>query len=332
MRVTWPRVSLLLALAAFIAVDLYAMATYLVYDRLSATAAHCGGRFTNDTPARFDTEGVSSEFAADDFDTTPYQMPDFRDVSFPSRDPRQPPLTIRAWWIPAARADAPAVIVVHGWGGCRRDPAILLPAGMLHRNSFSVLMIDMRDHGDSDVEDGRYAAGTEEYRDVLGAWDWLRAQGVPAERIGLFGHSGGAPAVVMAMASEPGVAATWEDSGDADIEEALAEELARAGFPGWLTPGGLLWARLVAGDDLTGRNPLVETERIGARPLEIVHGAADERISAHHARDLAAVRARFVPGYEPWIVPGARHIEAPFSVPDEYERRLVTFFRESLGS
>ena len=45
---------------------------------------------------------------------------------------------------------------------------------MLARSGFSVLMMDLRDAGDSDVEDGRVAWGTEEYLDVLGAWDWLK--------------------------------------------------------------------------------------------------------------------------------------------------------------
>jgi len=330
-RVSGRRVILVLAAVAALAVVAYGSATYLVYDHLSAVAPHCGGRFASDTPASFGTEGISAEFTAAGFDTAPYAMPDYREVSFPSRDPRQPPLTIRAWWIPGPSADAPVVIVVHGHGSCRHDPLALLPAGMLHRNGFSVLMMDMRDQGDSDIEDGRYAGGTEEYRDVLGAWDWLRGQGVPAERIGVVGESLGASTVLIAMAEEPGIAATWEDSGYADIDVAISEELARNGYPGWLAPGGILWARIVAGDDLTVRNPLEEVEKIAARPLQIVHGDADRRVNVHHARDLAAVHARFVPGYEAWIVPGATHVQAAFAAPDEYERRIVTFFRGALG-
>ena len=331
MRYSARRVVIGVALVAVLAVVAYGGASYIVYDQLSAVTPHCGGRFADHTPARFDAEDISAEFVATGFDTTPYFMPDYREVSFPSRDPRQPPFTIRAWWSPAIAADAPVVIVVHGHGSCRHDPVTLLPAGMLHRNGFSVLMMDMRDQGDSDIEDGRYAGGTEEYRDVLGAWDWLRARGVPAARIGLVGESLGASTVLIAMAEEPGIAATWEDSGYADINVAISEELAHNGYPGWLAPGGILWARIAAGDDLTVRNPLEEVEKIGARPLQIVHGDADRRVNVHHARDLAAVHARFVPGYEAWIVPGATHVQAAWAGPEEYERRIVAFFRENLG-
>jgi hypothetical protein len=32
--------------------------------------------------------------------------------------------------------------MAHGAGSCRRDPVMLLPAGMFHWNGFAVLMVD----------------------------------------------------------------------------------------------------------------------------------------------------------------------------------------------
>ena len=55
-------------------------------------------------------------------------------------------------------------------------------------------------------------------------------------------------------------------------------------------------------------------------------------MSVHHAKDLAAAHATFVPGYEPWLVPRALHLQAAFAAPAEYERRIVAFFRASLGA
>ena len=101
---------------------------------------------------------------------------------------------------------------------------------MLHRNGFSVLLIDLRDHGDSTREDGRFAGGTDEYRDVLGAWDWLRTeQGLPPASIGLLGISLGAATVLLATGQEPAVAAVWEDSSYADLGTAIDAELKRRG-------------------------------------------------------------------------------------------------------
>ena len=312
----------------------YAVASYYGYDRLAAATPHCGDRFPDSySPASFGTEGISPDFTAGGFATKPYAMPGYQEVSFPSRDARQPRLTIRAWWVPAEKAGAPAVVVVHGGSSCRHDPVVLLPAGMLARNGFSVLMMDMRDEGDSDIEDGRWAGGTEEYLDVLGAWDWLQSeQGIPANRIGLVGESLGAVAVMIAMGEEQAIAATWEDSGYSDLDVFTDEELTKNGFPTWLHGGAILWARIISGDDLTSRSPLDEVEKIGARPLAIVHGLADDRLSVHHAKDLAAAHATFVPGYEPWLVPRALHLQAAFAAPAEYERRIVAFFRAGLGA
>ncbi|HEX7471598.1 MAG TPA: hypothetical protein VF323_00820, partial [Candidatus Limnocylindrales bacterium] len=146
----------------------YGAAGAYVYSSTLRVDAHCGGRFADHDPAHWDTQGISAEFTVN-LDPTPYLMTDFKDVTFPSRDAKG--YALHAWWIPAASATAPAVILVHGQSSCRRDPVLLLPAGMLHRNGFSVLLVDLRDNGDSQVEDGYYANGTEESLDVLGAWD-----------------------------------------------------------------------------------------------------------------------------------------------------------------
>ena len=328
-RPRWIAVGLGVVLALGVAG--YAGASYYGYDRLTHATPRCDDRFPDHTPASFGTEGISKEFTAGGFDTAPYAMPGYREVGFPSRDARQPKLTIRAWWVPAEKAGAPAVIVVHGINSCRHDPVVLLPAGMLARNGFSVLMMDMRDQGDSDIEDGRSGWGSEEYLDVLGAWDWLQsAQGLQASQIGLMGESLGASAAIIAMGEERAIAATWADSGFADLGVLFDERIAREGFPTWLRPGVIAWAKVIANDDLTARRPVDQVEKIGARPLAIVHRLADDRMSVHHAKDLAAAHATFVPGFEPWLVPRALHLQAAFAAPAEYERRMVEFFRESL--
>lgn len=254
----------------------YAGVSRYGYDRLTATTPRCDDRFPDYTPAAFGTEGISKDFTAGGFDTRPYAMPGYQEVSFPSRDARQPRLTIRGWWVPTDKAGAPAVIIVHGIHSCRHDPVVLLPAGMLARNGFNVLMMDMRDEGDSDIEDGRSGWGSEEFLDILGAWDWLRsAKGSQAGQIGLLGESLGASSSIIAMGEEPAIAATWADSGFADVEVVFDERIVGQGYPSWLRPGVIAWARIIANDDLTARSPIDEVEKIGARPLAIVHGLAD---------------------------------------------------------
>jgi dipeptidyl aminopeptidase/acylaminoacyl peptidase len=306
----------------------YAAAGAFVYGQVTHVDALCGGRFADHDPGHWDTKGISAEFTVD-LDPMPYLMSDFEDVTFPSRDPRA--YLLHAWWVPAVSATAPAVILVHGQSSCRRDPVLLLPAGMLHRNGYSVLLVDLRDHGDSEVEDARYANGTEEYLDVLGAWDWLTATGVPPDRIGVLGESLGAAVAIIATGEEPRIAALWEGSSYANYRAIATEELHRLGYPDFLLDAAVQLGRLISGDDVTSRNPDTEIPRMAGRPLFIVHGAEDLRIDPHHAWDLAAAASTAGTDVEPWIVPGAHHSEAAFIDPDTYEARLTEFFGVALN-
>ncbi len=308
----------------------YGVVAAVAYDRLTAIdQPWCARQFAANTPASF--SGKTFPASETVIDTTAYRMPTYSLVSFSSRDAG---LTIRGWWVPAASpqgADAPAVIVAHGHGRCMRDPEVLVPAGMLHRAGFSVLLVDLRNHGISDREDGHYAAGVKEYRDVLGAWDWLqRVQTIPAARIGLYGVSLGGATVTIAMGQEPRVAAAWEDSSWADIGLAMSDEIAKQGYPEFLKTGGLLLGRLRYGVDITSPSPLDTAARLNGRPFAIVHGAADEKIAVRHAGLLTDAIQAAGGTVKPWIVPGANHVRAVFVATAEYEARLTAFFSAAL--
>jgi len=327
-RATIALVVLLVLLVALPAVA-YAAAGAYAWDQLSRVAAACGGRFADHDPSSFDPADISSEFTSS-LDMTPYEMTGFQEVSFPSRDAAG--YRLAGWWIPAADPAAPAVILVHGQGACRRDPVILLPAGMLHRNGFSVLLFDLRDHGDSQVEDGRYAAGTEEYLDVLGAWDWLvTTKRLDPTRVGLLGESLGGAIATIAAGEEPRVAALWEGSTYANFRSIGLEELDRIGMPRFLFDAGVFMGRVLSGDDIGAKNPDASAAKLAGRPFFIVHGAQDHRVALHHPADVAAAAQAGGTPVEPWIVPGAHHSEAAFLVPAEYEARLVDFFSKALG-
>jgi pimeloyl-ACP methyl ester carboxylesterase len=171
------------------------------YDTTTSVAPGCATRpFATSTPADFSVWRDRTQQA---LDTTPYRFADYQDVAFPARGDD---VTIRAWYSPGHRgASTPTVILVHGKDSCRRDGNVLLPAGMLHRAGFGVLMVDLRNHGESDVTTGHWAAGSTEYADVLGAWDWLVSHGQAPARIGLFGASMGAASATIATAEEPRV-------------------------------------------------------------------------------------------------------------------------------
>ena len=321
-----------LAVVAVLVVLLYAAASWFVYDQVGKAPQACWPKDRDNTPVTFSVpRGIDGALAGR------YAMPEPREVRFASRDQQIPDAELAGWWIPAARADAPAVVLVHGVQSCRREANVLLPAGMLHDAGFSVFLMDLRDHGDSEGDDARFAGGSEEYLDVLGGWDWVRAQGVPAERIGLLGVSFGAANTVIAGGQEPDVAAVWADSSPTKMDEGIGLFLASqlkdsTGLSKVLVPGSLLWARVIAGDDLTKFNPIEEVDSYDGRSIAFVHGEEDPVLPARYAGELheRAVAAGAT-SPDPWVVAGAGHTEGVYVDPEGYAQRLVGFFTEALG-
>ena len=130
-----------------------------------------------------------------------------------------------------------------GLGGCKNSIAVLVPAGMLHCNGFNVLLIDLRDTGDSTFQDGRSTIGNEEHHDVLGAWDWLvNEKGIDPERIGVFANSLGGANANYAFSAEPRIAAIFLQSTFGDLQQIISAELARSGYPTLLAPPRWRWA------------------------------------------------------------------------------------------
>lgn len=307
---------------------LYLGAAAVTYDQVSRLEPDCGGRFTGYTPATWTAAGASGDWSSD-LDVTPWRVPTWQEVRFPSRDAG---IELRAWWMPATGdGPAPLVVVVPGRGACVRDPAVLLPAGMLWHAGFDVLAVDLRDHGASTWEDGRYAGGTEEYRDVEAAIDWAIAAGSGRAGIGVTGVSMGAVTALIAAGEDPRVAAVWEDSGYADVVTRIADELSQRGFPPILAAAGPLMGRLLGGDDFDSHTPLAAIRALGDRPLGVVHGGSDRRTYVSHAADLVAEAWRVGVPTDVWVIPDAGHGEAMFLLPDRYAARMVTFFRDAFS-
>ncbi len=297
---------------------------YVVYNKLSKVS-HGGGDNAQNTPASF--KNTVEEYAT--FNVSPYFIADYEIIRFPSR---QAGLTLAGWYIPGD-PDAPAVILTHGLNGCKCSPRILTVAGMLHRNGFNVMLYDMREHGESDIEDGRAAIGNEEYQDLLGAWDWLIVEkNFDPKQIGVFGESLGAGATLIAFGQEPRLAAAFVDSPYSDLPQIIDEELERNDYPTILAPGALVVARIVAGDNLVAFSPQDAITNDAGRPIFIVHGTADERINVRHTRQLEALAGQTGANVTVWMPEGVGHVLAEFALPEEYEQRLVEFFSEALAN
>jgi fermentation-respiration switch protein FrsA (DUF1100 family) len=300
----------------------YAVMGAVIYNQLSDVEGSCDEHLGN-TPDRFD---LHPDWP--DLELPPYFMPNHETVRFPSREPG---IDIAGWWIVSDR-DAPAVILVDGLGGCKHAIPVLIPAGMLWRNGFNVLLIDLRDTGGSTFEDGRSAIGNEEYLDVLGAWDWLvEVQGFATERIGFFANSLGGATALYAFSEEPRVASLFLHSTFGNLQQIIAAELTRNGYPAFLAPSAIAMGRVVGGDNLVAHDPITAIQQAGARPVYIVHSQADTRIVIEQSQQLAAAAESAGVNLTTWFPAESDHVQTPAIYPEEFERRVVGFFQETIG-
>jgi pimeloyl-ACP methyl ester carboxylesterase len=286
------------------------IAGYLAIGAIAADKLTLAQRlFTDDTPQK---HGMSYE-----------------DVSFPARVDG---LKIAAWYIPAdvsQTADkSPAIVMVHGWNASRTNAFnqhFLDLAQALHQAGFSLLMIDLRGHGQS--ADSHFTFGRLERRDVLAAVDYLLARGHQPGKIGLIGTSMGAASVIGAAAEDQAVGAVATDSLFAEIYPVI-EGL-------WVQQSGLpmiflyptRWMYYVEnGYDLASAKPITEIGQIAPRPLLLISCQKDTYIPAEQFQRLQQA----APWAQTWSVQECRHAEIYEFVPQEYNQKMVSFFEAGL--
>lgn len=243
---------------------------------------------------------------------------DYEEVAFPAADG----LTLRGFWIPAPGSQR-AVIILHGHGNSLDWDVQRAPH--FHRAGFNVLLFDFRAHGRSD---GKVATfGYLERQDVLGAVEFLKSRGM--KRIGLLGFSYGGMASMLAAPLCPDIHAVVSDGGPARLRSAIEGRAVEwrlprpvGGFLGWLVVA-LTSARL--GVNLFRFEPARWAGKIAPRPLLFIHGELDKYLHDFDELFAAAGEPKQV-----WRLPGVDHTKASEAQPEEYYRRVLAFFEQTL--
>ena len=250
-----------------------------------------------------------------------HDAPGVQCVRLRARDGR---VSIDGWYL-AAEQRMGAVVFVHGKDSCRGDElkaSTLALARQMTASGLAVLMIDLRGHGTSSA--ARLTYGAREQHDVLGAVDWLRAQG--HERIGVLGASMGAASSLLAAAGDPSIAALVADSAFTDFGLMIERQYRKLSrMPRCLLPGALALARVITGVRLETVRPLDAAVSLRGRPVLVIHSEGDHFIPVEDARALAAAASA-----ELWITAGTRHLGSYASEPAAYAARVTGFFRRHL--
>lgn len=249
--------------------------------------------------------------------------------------------SLHAWFIPAAgraagagaaasagvaadEAVAPAVVVMHGWGG---NAALMLPlARPLHEAGYATLFVDARCHGASD--DDSFASLPRFAEDAEHAFAWLAAQpAVDAARIALLGHSVGAGAVLFAASRTPQVAAVVSVAAFSHPAAMMRRWLAARHIPE--KPVGryiLDYVQKTIGHRFDDIAPVATIARI-RRPVLLVHGADDAVVPIDEAMQIYAMR-----GDTPVELMTLTGDHESFADLEHHVGRLVAFLNRALAA
>ena len=245
----------------------------------------------------------------------------YEDVSFPATDG----VPLSGWFMPAPSSDS-TVLICHGISANKGNFLGVVP--FLHRAGFNVFIFDLRGHGDSPghtVSFGYYEA-----RDVRGAVEYLSRRGDTKNIVG-YGFSMGASSLLHAMPDLMSLRGIVVDSTFADLT--LLSQQQMSFLPNAMQQIMMraieFWTRVELGVPLSAIAPRRHIGIISPRPLLIIHGTADSLIPPSQAK------LNFTAAGQPkklWLVSGAGHIEPMHVQEEEYQRRVVEFFKHCVSA
>ena len=160
-----------------------------------------------------------------------------------------------ALWISPAKGDRPTILFLHGNGGEVADRADRF--AFYQSRGYGVAFLSWRGYGGSSGAPSETGLLT----DAKAAYDHLRAEGIPADRIVLVGESLGTGPAVITAAANPVAAVILE------APYSAAVDIARAAYP-WLPVGLLMKDQYRSRDHIAAINA----------PLLILHGDKDRVI------------------------------------------------------
>jgi len=245
----------------------------------------------------------------------------FEEVHFTSRDR----VKLFGWWIPA---DNPigTVVLCHGQNGSMDgDTKQVVP---LNDAGFNVFMFDFRAHGRSEGE--FVTMGMYEKEDLLGVMDYLDTERGIVD-VGVLGFSMGAATTLITAALSDHICAIVSDSSFGRLKHTLRAALNQRGVPMFFArpyvDGIIAAASFRTEGRIDQTDPIRWTVHIGARPILFIQGENDPYVSIADLDRMASLAKGPV---EFWIAEGVGHRGAYDAYPEEYNRRVINWFKRHL--
>ena len=230
----------------------------------------------------------------------------------------------------------PMVLKVHGGPWLRDYWGFDSDTQFLANRGYAVLEVNFRGSGGfgkSFMEKGYRELGRKMQNDLIDAVDWAIAEGcADPEKVAIYGRSYGGYAALVGLTKTPGkFAAGISVAGFSDLASLVSTFSRRGGLAS-------IWLTHFAGNpdepedrkELTERSPITYAHRV-ERPLLIVHGAKDKRVSMDHSdRFVRKLREKESP-VEYLLFPEEGHVIRKSKNRLEFARRLETFLAAHLG-
>ena len=317
-------------LTIFIALIYLIVGFYVAYQILKIDHS-CGlheGSLPNNWSTSIDShqyKNLSQRVLRENFPSEDYFLKDWQDVYFISRDKD---IKLNGWlfnYFP----NRPIIIVTHGInpnGKCKSEANLV--ASLLVKKKFNVLTIDLRNYGQSDRVTSFEDLGLKSYKDILGAFDFLKKIGFSNSQIGLHGISLGASTSIFAAFNEPEILAIWSDSSLAEFNMILKDEIARYGLSIEFGPVVSL-----AGKILTGINPTLLSPALKLSETQsyyFTHGDSDTRVLTRHFKYFKRYSAQNKIDAEFWLVKDSDHLDGMLKYTEEYSNKMEKFFNSKL--
>ena len=234
---------------------------------------------------------------------------------------------LRGWKVRPKNPNGNWVLLFHGVADNRIG--IVSHSEFLLRAGYGVVMMDARAHGASGGPIATY--GWLERNDTRAIIDALEPNEHPKHLFAL-GESMGAGIVLQSAAADPRIEAVVAEASFANLREAAYDYAGLRKYP-WLgktlfAPG--TWTLLYRDEKLAGF-PVAEVSPVKAVasrafPVLLICDERDEALPCRHSEMIyAAARGP----KQLWVVPRAFHTAALGFQPEEFRRRVLSFFAAS---